>query len=145
VSEDLRVGCEVWSGEHEPVAEVLDLLDHLASTYTVAEVTMDFWRAAGLAHELEQRGLVVSSYPQTDSRMIPASKRLHDAVVEGRLRHPDHPLLNEHIASAVAKHSRRGWRIDRADRPIDGAVALAMALDRCEQPAVEPARLLGFV
>jgi phage terminase large subunit-like protein len=87
----------------------------------------------------------VSSYPQTDSRLIPASKRLHDAVVDHRLTHPDHPALNEHVASAVTKHSRRGLRLDRADRPIDGIVALCMALDRAEQPAAEPVRLIGWL
>jgi phage terminase large subunit-like protein len=141
---NLSVGVQVWSGEHEPVAEVLDLLDDLATRFTVVEVTMDFWRAAGLAHELEQRGVLVSSYPQTDSRMIPASKRLFDAVVEGRLRHPNNERLNEHVASAVAKHTRRGWRLDRADQPIDGVIALAMAVDRAEHRE-QPAKLLGWI
>jgi phage terminase large subunit-like protein len=144
VNERLWVGLEIWSGEHEPVTEVLDLLDQLASTFSVQEVTLDFWRAAGLAAELEQRGLTVSSYPQTDSRMIPASKRLHDAIVEGRLRHPNHPLLNEHVAAAAARHGRRGWRLDRADQPIDGVIALAMAVDRAEHRE-QPAKLLGWI
>jgi hypothetical protein len=53
--------------------------------------------------------------------------------------------VNEHVASVVARHGRRGWRLDRADKPIDGVVALAMALDRAEQPAAEPIRLLGWL
>jgi hypothetical protein len=78
--------------------------------------------------------------------VIPASQRLYDAVVECRLVHPDVPRLNAHIAAAVAKHSRRGWRIDRADEPVDGAIALAMLVDRiAHAAAAEPVRLLGWL
>ena len=39
-----------------------------------------------------------------------------------------------HAAGAIAKHSRRGWRIDRPNPrvEIDGVSALLMALDRLE-------------
>jgi hypothetical protein len=49
--------------------------------------------------------------------MIPASERLYDAVAHQRLTHPDDPELNEHVHAAIAKHSRRGWRLDKPDRP----------------------------
>ena len=78
--------------------------------------------------------------------MIPASQRLYDAVVEARLVHGGDPRLNAHVATAVARHGRRGWRIDKADRAdkIDAVVALAMALDRLEdRPA--PTRLVGWL
>jgi hypothetical protein len=51
-----------------------------------------------------------------------------------------------HVASAVARHGRRGWRLDKAGRAdkIDGCIALAMALDRLEnRPA--PTRLAGWL
>jgi phage terminase large subunit-like protein len=71
--------------------------------------------------------------------------RLQDAVLERRLVHPDHPDLNRHVRAAIACHSRRGWRIDRAGRGddhVDAVVALAMALDRAEQKP-QPVALLG--
>jgi phage terminase large subunit-like protein len=153
VNERLHVGVEIWTGEHDPQAEVAALLSELAEHFTVQELVLDFWRAAALASEFEQRGLTVVSYPQTDSRLIPASKRLHDAVVDRRLVHPDDERLNAHVHNAVARHSRRGWRIDRrgsANTPtdnIDGLMALAMAVDRAEQPqeVVEPVRMLGWL
>jgi hypothetical protein len=72
----------------------------------------------------------------------------------GPLRHdrgpklvlPDLPELAQHAAGAVAKHSRRGWRIDRPNLrvEIDGITALLMALDRLEsRPA--PAELIGWI
>ena len=88
----------------------------------------------------------VSAFPQHDARMIPACQRLYDAIVEGRIVHGNDPQLNAHVATAVARHGRRGWRIDKANRAdkIDAAVSLAMALDRLEdRPA--PTRLVGWL
>ena len=78
--------------------------------------------------------------------MIPASQRLYDAVVEGKLVHPNDPELNRHAANAVARHSRRGWRLDEPKRStnIDGVVALCMALERALAKP-EPVALLGWL
>jgi hypothetical protein len=59
---------------------------------------------------------------------------------------PDDSRLNAHVAVAVARHGRRGWRIDKANRSdkIDAVVALAMALDRIENRP-EPAKLIGWL
>jgi phage terminase large subunit-like protein len=78
--------------------------------------------------------------------MIPASQRLYDAITEGRIVHPDDERLNAHVAAAVARHGRRGWRIDKANRAdkIDAVVALAMAVDRLENRP-EPTRLIGWL
>jgi phage terminase large subunit-like protein len=99
-----------------------------------------------MAQEWEQRGIVAVAFPQSDSRMIPASERLYDAIVHQRLVHPDDPQLNAHVHAAVARHSRRGWRLERPDRTtnIDAAVALAMALDR-HAYQLQPVELLGWL
>jgi len=118
----------------------------LATTYTVVEAVLDFWRASMLASELEQRGLTVVSYPQSDSRMIPASQRLHDVIVDRRLVHPDDQRLNAHVHDAVAKQTRRGWRLDRppGGAKVDGVIALAMAHDRSQQ-VPQKLQLLGWL
>lgn len=59
---------------------------------------------------------------------------------------PPDPTLAAHAANALQRHSRRGWRLDRPDRtsPIDGIIALAIALERAEnRPA--PVRLIGWI
>jgi hypothetical protein len=78
--------------------------------------------------------------------MVPASQRLREAIVEGRVTLPEDRTLAVHAANAVQRHGRRGWRLDRPDRssPIDGLIALCMALDRAEQRQ-EPARLVGWL
>ena len=85
-----------------------------------------------MAQESSQRGLTAVTFPQSDSHMIPACERLYDAVVHKQLTHPDDPDLNAHVHAAIARRSRRAWRLDKADRSskIDAVVALAMAVDR---------------
>lgn len=145
INERLHVGCEVLSGDRA-VLEIADVVRELAERYTIVECAFDPWRAAQVGQELEQRGIPVSAFPQHDARMIPASQRLYDAILEKRLVHGDDERLNAHVAATVARHGRRGWRLDKANRSdkIDAVVALAMALDRLENRP-EPARLIGWL
>jgi len=36
--------------------------------------------------------------------------------MEQRLVLPDHEELRQHAGAAIAKHNRRGWRLDKANR-----------------------------
>jgi hypothetical protein len=68
------------------------------------------------------------------------------AIVERRLTLPDNAELRAHAHATIARHSRRGWRLDKSQRSdnIDGVVALCMALDTVEnKPA--PVELLGWL
>jgi len=145
VNERLDVGVEVLSGDRA-VLEIAHVVRELAERFTIIECTFDPWRAGQIGQELEQRGIRVLAFPQHDARMIPASQRLYDAIIERRLVHPDDPRLNAHVAAAVARHGRRGWRVDKASRQdkIDAVVALAMALDRIENRP-QPTRLVGWL
>jgi phage terminase large subunit-like protein len=145
VNEAGHVGVETWSGD-DAVLEVAAFVAELAERFQIVEAVFDPWRAGQMAQEWEQRGITAVAFPQSDSRMIPACERLYDAVVHKRLVHPDDPDLNAHVHAAIARHSRRGWRLDKADRGsnIDAVVALAMAVERqADKP--EPVRLLGWL
>ncbi len=98
------------------------------------------------AQELEREGLTVVAFPQHDARMIPASARLHAAIVERRLTLPDDPRLGRHASDAITRHSRRGWRIDEPNprTNIYAMIALAMAVKRAEYRA-EPVEVLGWL
>jgi len=88
----------------------------------------------------------VTQFPQTDVRMVPASDRLYQAVTQQRLTLPDNDELRQHMANTIARHNRRGWRLDEPslDTPNDSIIALAMALDGLEsQP--EPVQVLGWL
>lgn len=145
VNERLHVGVEVFTGE-DAVTDVAGFVPELAERYTIAEAIFDPWHAGQMAREWEQRGIPAVVFPQHDARMIPASQALYDAVVEGRVMHPDDPRLNAHVAAAVARHTRRGWRIDKAERGenIDGVIALCMAVERAAATP-DPVQLLGWL
>jgi hypothetical protein len=59
---------------------------------------------------------------------------------------PAHPELRQHAAASIARHSRRGWRIDSPNRNtnVDGVVALAMAVDAAENQTAQD-ELLGWL
>ncbi|MEJ7826311.1 MAG: hypothetical protein WKF48_12830 [Solirubrobacteraceae bacterium] len=78
--------------------------------------------------------------------MIPASQRLHAAIVERRLTLPDDPQLARHATNTIARHSRRGWRIDKPNPRAhnDAMIALCMAVERAEHRP-EPIELLGWL
>ncbi|MGH2975837.1 MAG: terminase TerL endonuclease subunit, partial [Solirubrobacterales bacterium] len=121
-------------------------IEAIAERYAIREVCYDPWRFRSEALRLEESGLPMVEFPQSMSRMVPASEKLYAAIIEGRLTHPDDPDLNAHVANAVAKQTPRGWRIDKShpDDQIDAVVALAMAIDRAEQP-VERTQLVGWL
>ena len=148
ISEGLQAGVEVFEGEGAEL-DALELIRELGRRYRVREVAFDPWRASTIAAVLEREGVLCVAFAQSDARMIPASQRLHRAVVERRLCVPGDPILARHAANAVARQSRRGWRLDhpvagKAGVNMSAIVALAMAVDaaECQQPATE---LLGWL
>jgi phage terminase large subunit-like protein len=134
-----HVGCEILSGD-DAAMEMVGVLQELAKRYRIRELVFDPWRAHTIAKIAEAHGIKTTQFAQSDSRMLPASAALHHAIVEGEIHHPDDPKLNEHAAAAVAKHDRRGWRIDQAERGanIDGLVALCMCYEAMTAPEAPP-------
>jgi phage terminase large subunit-like protein len=100
--------------------------------------------------ELGQRGIAVLDWPQSNERVCPASQRLRDLIVDGKLRHPGDQDLDRAVEIAIARQVPRGWRIDRPggrgarDEPIDPVVALMMACERALAPRSE-VKLLGWL
>jgi phage terminase large subunit-like protein len=124
-------------------------LRKLAEQYAIVEAAFDPWRFGAQALDLSREGLRMVQFPQSDSRLVPASERLSAAILERRLRHPGDPVLDAHVHAAVAKQTQRGARIAHAGgrhsaNRIDAVVALAMACDRAENRP-EPAKLIGWI
>jgi phage terminase large subunit-like protein len=145
INDQLHVGAAIYHGD-AGVLECVEQVRELAEKYTLREVIFDPWRFGQAAQELERERVTVLQFPQTDVRMVPASLRLHAAIVEGRLTLPDDPEFASHAAHTIARHSRRGWRVDKANPRdnMDAVVALCMALERVEnKPA--PVEVLGWL
>jgi phage terminase large subunit-like protein len=145
INERLHVGCSIYHGD-QGVLDCVDKVRELAGEFNLREVVFDPWRFGQAAQELEREGITVTQFPQTDVRMIPASDRLYRAIVEKRLTIPDNEELRQHAASAIARHSRRGWRIDKLQRSDnnDAVIAMCMALE-CAEAKPEPVELLGWL
>jgi phage terminase large subunit-like protein len=109
------VDAAIFSGENGPFEANMQILK-LAERFRIREIVYDNWRASMIVRGLEQRGLNCTVFGQSDTRMIPASAALYQAIVEKRIHHPNNAKLNEHVAAAVARHGRRGWRVAQAER-----------------------------
>ena len=73
--------------------------------------------------------------------MGPAVDALMTALDEGKLRHPNNPVLNWNVANAVAVMDPSGFRkLDKSKVRfrIDGAVAMAMLIGLRARDRVEP-------
>lgn len=145
VNRALHVGVDIFHGE-TGVLDCIETIRDLAGRYSVQEIAYDPWRMGQAAQELEREGMRCVAFPQQDARMIPASSTLHAAIIERRITLPADPELARHAADAVARHSRRGWRIDKPGPRvhIDAMIALCMAVDRAET-APETVEFLGWL
>jgi phage terminase large subunit-like protein len=82
-----------------------------------------------------EAGLAVTEYPNTVSRTVPATAKLYEAIMNGKLVHNGDGALTRHMDNCILKiDSNRGARITKDYRnprlKIDLAIALLMAYDR---------------
>jgi phage terminase large subunit-like protein len=146
LNKQLHVGVEIFEGD-DAVFDAAEAVRRLAERFTIAEIAFDPWRAAVLAKEFEQRGIKVTAWPWTDSRVIPAASELYEAIVSAKITHPGDEALDRHMAAVIGKATRRGLRIDKANESdqIDGAAALLMAHEGATAPAAPPPEVLGWL
>ncbi len=139
---------EVWQGADAVLKASAYIESLIASGRAIREIVFDPMRFSSEALRLEAgHGLVLTEWPQSETRMTICSERLHGLVVEGRLRHPGVAELDRHVANALAKPTPRGWRLVKSAEAaqIDAVIALAMCAERASAPAPAPAKLLGWI
>ena len=117
-----------------PIEEVEDEIRRACKKWRVKSIACDSYRWARSLQILEKERLPVEDYPQTAMRMIPATTRFHEAVMNGQMTHSGNPDLARHVENAVLKVDSRGGRLSKdskhSPRRIDLAVAAVMAFDR---------------
>jgi phage terminase large subunit-like protein len=134
VGDKLHVGCRIWAPEPNKPIRIEQVEDHLvalANTGRVREVGFDPMRFNRSAEVLEERGLSMIEFPQTHTRMVPASNALYDLIREGRIVHDGDRQLWKHVMAGVAAETDAGWRISKkkSRAKIDALIALAIACD----------------
>jgi phage terminase large subunit-like protein len=132
-----------------PVEAVEDAIRQACRRWNAREVCCDPFRWARSMQILADEGLPIVEYPQTASRMTPATQRFYEAVLNRGLTHSGDPRLARHIGNAVLKTDHRGQRLVKettySARKIDLAVAAAMALDRASVPAEDDYDVMASV
>ena len=105
-----------------------------AAYFAVEEIAFDPWGATQLAIQLQDEdGLPMVEVAQTVKNMSEAMKEVEALIIDGRLRLPDHPVLNWMASNVTAKPDRNDNIFPRKDHPeskIDGMVALIIAMLR---------------
>ena len=114
----------------------------------VLEVVFDPSRWQRTMMILEEEGLPIISYPNTAERMVPATQRFYEAVVNQSFTHDGDEVLNRHIANCVTKTSSRGIMVAKSTnkKKIDTAVAAIFSYDRAMAPKPKkPVARIHFV
>jgi phage terminase large subunit-like protein len=126
-----------------PIFDVEDEIRKACRRWQVREIVCDPFRWARTYQVLEDEGLPVVEFPQSPARMIPATQRFYEAVLNKTLAHSGDPRLARHLSNCVLRTDSRGSRLSKdakhSPRKIDLAVSAVMALERaCQEPEVEP-------
>lgn len=126
------------SSWHVPVAEVEQTIINACreSNYQVREVVFDPARWQRTMMLLDEDGLPVVSYPNSAERMVPATQKFFEAVMNQSFTHDGDERLARHIGNCVTKQSSRGVMVAKASskRKVDAAVAAIFGYDRATQP-----------
>jgi phage terminase large subunit-like protein len=127
------------NGWRVPIADVEEAIREACRRYSVREIVCDPFRWARTYQALEAEGLPIVEFPQSPSRMVPATARFYEAVLNGGLTHSGDPRLARHMDNCTLKVDARGARLAKdaknSPRKIDLAVASVMAFDRACVPA----------
>ena len=126
-------------GWHVPIAEVEQTIIGLArdTRFDVREIVFDPARWNRTFMVLDEEGLPVLAYPNSAERMVPATQKFFEGVVNQSFTHDGDERLARHIANCVTKQSSRGVMVAKASsrRKVDAAVASIFGYDRATQPA----------
>lgn len=121
-----------------PIVDVEAAIRAACRRWTVREIACDPFRWARTYQVLESEQLPIVEFPQSPARMVPATQRFFEAVLNETLTHSGDPRLARHIDNCVLKIDARGSRLAKetraSSRKIDLAVAAVMAFDRASQP-----------
>lgn len=130
-----------------PIEDVEEAIRLACKHWQVREIVCDPARWARSYQILEEEGLPVVEYPQSPGRMVPATARFFEAVLNGGIRLSDDPRLARHLDNCATKTDNRGTRITKdskdSKRKIDLAVSAVMAFDRAAFLAAQPVRVRG--
>lgn len=142
---------ELTPGDYVDFSYVRRRANEIREQYPIAELAFDPAYAQQIAIDLQDDGFPVFEFWQRRTMTNPVLRYLESTVIEGRLRHGNHPILNWNAGNVEVDQNVDG--LIKAVKPknsakVDGITALAMSLGRhCKQqvPEVERSDEIAFV
>lgn len=125
---------EVTPGRAVDKAVVLMRLAQICELFDCEYINFDRWRIADLIAIQEREGISLPPlvpHGQGFKDMAPAVDQTETLLVNAKIRHPDHPILNWCMANAVISKDPAGNRkLDKAKATgrIDGAITVVMGV-----------------
>jgi phage terminase large subunit-like protein len=125
---------ETTPGKSVDYRHVVLRMAELADLFDIRAIAYDRWRINDLKREMyeERVDIELSEFGQGYKSMSPAIEEFERILINGRLRHGNHPVLKWNASNAVVTMDPTGARkLDKSKsrQRIDGIVALVMALD----------------
>lgn len=126
-----------------PIFDVEEAIRDACRKYNVREIVCDPFRWSRTYQILSDEGLPVVEFPQSPARMVPATQRFYEAVLNQTITHNGDQRLSRHLSNTVIRVDSRGTRISKdakhSPRKIDLAVSAVMALERAMfEPEPDP-------
>ena len=129
---DFAIDDDSWVVDKQAVvAKVLEFTrENPGCVELVADVS--YWQDE--AYQWADAGLPVVEYPQTLNRLVPATAKLYEGIMAGKIRHDGDQAIQRHLDNCILKMHNGGSRLTKDYRnprlKIDLAIALLMAYDR---------------
>jgi phage terminase large subunit-like protein len=129
-----------------PRREVTETVVDACERWQVCELVADRNLWADELEDWAQAGVPVVEFPQSPSRMRPATARFYEAVTSKRMRHDGDLVLARHLDATIMRPNGMVAK-ENPDSPrkIDAAVAAIMAYDRAASLGNVPPRPPVFV
>ena len=116
---------------------IVAFIAKLTERFRIREIAYDCYGAEKIRRDLEEpgaeHGFVVFPFGQGFISMSPPSKDFYQFVMEGRIRHGRHPVLDWNMANVIVDQdaaSNIKPNKKKSTEKIDGVVALVMGLAR---------------
>ena len=125
---------------------IVAFIDRLADRFRIREIAYDRYGAEKIRRDLEElgadRGFEFFPFGQGFVSMSPAAKDFYQFVMEGKIRHGKHPVLDWNLGNVIIDEDPAGNikpNKKKSTEKIDGVVALIMGLARAtmHEPAAQ--------
>jgi phage terminase large subunit-like protein len=119
--------------QHTDYDQIEDDIREIGSRHPIAQLGFDPWGATQTATHLMRDGITCIEVPQRTQHLSEPMKWVQAMIADGRIHHTGDPVLSWALGNVTAQEDRNGNvfpRKERAERKIDPAVALIMAMGR---------------